>query len=92
MDRVIRLLVQVSGHVQGVWFRNSTREQARRLGVAGWVRNLPNGDVEAALEGLPPAVAELLEWMRHGPPGAAVLQVKVTDQDPQGDTTFDIAR
>ncbi len=56
-----RVRVIVEGRVQGVWFRDTTREEALRLGVAGWVRNLPDGRVEAVFEGPPTAVAALLE-------------------------------
>jgi len=67
-----RLVIVVSGRVQGVWFRAATREQALRLGLHGWVRNLPDGRVEALLEGEEHAVRRLLEWCKTGPPGARV--------------------
>lgn len=89
---MIRLLVRVSGLVQGVWYRQSTVEQAERLGVAGYVRNLPDGDVEAALEGTTDTVAHLLDWMRIGPPGAAVVDLRVTEEDPRGETGFRVLR
>lgn len=89
---MIRLLVRVSGRVQGVWYRQSTLEQAERLGVAGYVRNLADGDVEAALEGPAEAVTQMLGWMRIGPPGAAVIDVRVTTEVPQGDTGFRVLR
>ncbi len=89
---MIRLLVRVSGLVQGVWYRQSTLEQAERLGVAGYVRNLPGGDVEAALEGTAETVAQMLDWMRIGPPAAEVIDVRVTEADPQGDTEFRVLR
>jgi acylphosphatase len=67
-----RLEARVSGRVQGVYYRASTREVARRLGLVGWVRNLPTGEVELRAEGTRPALEELLEWCAEGPPAAAV--------------------
>lgn len=64
--------VFVSGKVQGVFFRESTRREAERLGVAGWVRNLPDGRVEGLFAGPPAAVDDLVRWCRQGPPGARV--------------------
>jgi acylphosphatase len=80
----------VSGRVQGVWFRDSCREQARRLGVNGWVRNTAVGRVEAVAEGLPDAVNELANWCQHGPPQAVVTAVEVIDEEPTGERTFRI--
>lgn len=65
----------VSGRVQGVWFRGSAREQAERLGVTGYARNLPDGRVEVLACGAPEAVAELRDWLRSGPPMARVSGV-----------------
>ena len=62
----------VSGRVQGVFFRASTREQALRLGLTGYARNLPDGRVEVLACGEDPALAALRDWLRHGPPGATV--------------------
>ena len=67
-----RLVIVVSGRVQGVWFRASTREEALLLGLRGWVRNLPDGRVEAVAEGAEPALGRLLAWCEVGPPGARV--------------------
>ena len=80
----------VRGRVQGVWFRDSCRAEARRLGVHGWVRNLPDGRVEAAFEGEVDAVDEMTDWCRHGPPHATVTDVEIVDEQPEGDTTFRI--
>jgi len=65
-----RLHVFVSGRVQGVFFRASTRDRARALGLKGWVRNLADGRVEAVFEGDEGALAAALEWCRQGPPGS----------------------
>jgi len=65
----------VSGRVQGVWFRAATREEATRLGLRGWVRNLPDGRVEAIFEGEEGPLRQMLDWCRTGPPGARVLGV-----------------
>ncbi len=67
-----RVHVIISGHVQGVFFRDSMRERARSLGVTGWVRNTSEGQVEAVLEGERDAVEKLVVWSRHGPSGAHV--------------------
>lgn len=87
-DRVIRRRVVVSGWVQGVWFRESCRRQAQALGVAGWVRNNPDGTVEAGLEGEAAAVGTLIDWMRVGPRHARVTDVAVTEEPPTGEHAF----
>jgi acylphosphatase len=66
-----RVHLFVSGRVQGVFFRASTRDTARHLGLTGWVRNLPDGRVEGLFEGDEEALRHLLEWCRSGPAGAA---------------------
>jgi acylphosphatase len=71
-----RLWLQVQGRVQGVFFRASTREQAQRLGLAGWVRNLPDGSVEVLAEGEEASLRRLADWCRRGPPGAHVDEVE----------------
>ncbi len=86
----VRQRVLVGGRVQGVWFRDSCRSEAHRLGVAGWVRNLPDGRVEGAFEGAPSAVAALVAWCSSGPPHAVVTTVEVVEEAPQGDTGFEI--
>jgi acylphosphatase len=78
----------VSGLVQGVFFRAETSRLARSRGLAGWVRNLPDGRVEAVLEGPRQAVESMLEWMRDGPRGAAVSSVEVGWEDPEGQLGF----
>jgi acylphosphatase len=71
------LLIQ--GHVQGVWFRESMRREAERLGVTGWVRNTPDGSVEAVAQGSHAAVDALIAWARSGPPMARVERITLTD-------------
>jgi len=68
----VRKSVVVSGKVQGVWFRNSAQNEAERLAVKGWVRNLPNGGVEGCFEGEENSVQQLVEWCRLGPSSARV--------------------
>lgn len=77
----------VSGHVQGVFFRASTREQAQRLGVTGYAKNLADGSVEVVACGSDDALAELEKWLQHGPPSARVDAVTceaLTEQIPGG--------
>jgi len=83
---------RVSGRVQGVWYRGSAKVEAVRLGVTGWVRNLPGGDVELEAEGEGPAVERLLRWCRCGPAMARVDSVDVDSIDPIGGTGFEIRR
>lgn len=70
-----RAHVRVSGQVQGVFFRDSTREKAEELGLAGWVKNLPDGKVEAVFEGPSESVREMVRWCEEGPRHASVEQV-----------------
>jgi acylphosphatase len=65
----------ISGRVQGVFFRMETRRVAERLGVNGWVRNCPDGTVEAVFEAVPEKVDRMIEWCRNGPPMASVSDV-----------------
>lgn len=88
MDVARRVLV--SGRVQGVFYRASCAEQARADDLAGWVRNLPDGRVEAWFEGDDDAVGRLVEWCRSGPPRAAVTDLQVEDVEPSGATSFDV--
>jgi acylphosphatase len=78
----------VHGHVQGVFFRDTTRRRAAERGVAGWVRNNPDGSVEAALEGEPEAVESLVRFARDGPRGALVEGVDVIEEEPEGLSGF----
>jgi acylphosphatase len=89
-DALERVRVLVSGRVQGVWFRGSCEQQARAHGVSGWVRNLPDGRVEAVFEGRPGAVSSMVSWCHVGPPGASVTRVQVTSEPPTGERGFSI--
>lgn len=71
-----RLHIMVFGDVQGVFFRAGVQDEARRLGLTGWARNVPDGSVEIVAEGGRDALGRLLEWCGHGPAGAAVSDVK----------------
>jgi acylphosphatase len=82
--------VIVHGRVQGVFFRDSTRREARRHGVVGWVANRPDGTVEAWFEGPDEAVDALVRWCHHGPPRAAVERVEVERAEPRGLAGFEI--
>lgn len=86
---VARRLV-VTGRVQGVFFRASTRDRARDAGVAGWVRNRPDGAVEAHLEGPTDAVQAVESWMHAGPQRARVADVDAETIAPAGLTSFDV--
>ncbi len=68
----------ISGRVQGVFFRESMRQEAERLGITGWVRNCPDGTVEAVVQGTEEAVLAIQAWSRHGPPAAEVAGVRIT--------------
>ncbi len=70
-----RVRIRVRGFVQGVFFRASTRDVARRLGLTGWVRNLSDGSVEAVFEGEKEKIKEAVRWCYKGPPGASVTDV-----------------
>jgi acylphosphatase len=84
----VRRRVVVSGRVQGVWFRESCRQEAEARGVAGWVRNRPDGKVEAVFEGEPDAVEALVGWCSIGPIRARVVRVEVLEELPLGDSGF----
>jgi acylphosphatase len=87
---VVRRRAVVSGRVQGVFFRDGTRREASRRGLAGTARNLPDGTVEVVVEGPADDVAALLAWLRHGTPQSWVDDVEVTDEEPEGLTGFGV--
>jgi acylphosphatase len=82
--------VRVTGRVQGVFFRAEAQSRARSLGLAGWVRNTPDGSVEVVLEGPSERVRSMLEWCRRGPSHAEVEDVTVDWEEPQGEDEFRI--
>ncbi len=77
-ERLLRARVVVTGRVQGVYYRAHARDKAARLGVTGWIRNLPDGSVEAVFEGNEPALRAMLEWCQRGSPQAQVTGTTVT--------------
>ena len=90
-DRVcVRSLI--TGRVQGVGYRYNTRLHAIALGLVGWVRNLPDGRVEAIIEGDPTQIAKMVEWLHTGPPAAEVSSVETEDQPLQQFSAFEIRR
>jgi acylphosphatase len=80
-----RARVRVSGQVQGVFFRDSTRQKAEELGLAGWVRNMPDGQVEALFEGPSEKVEEIVRWCKEGPQRASVENVDTDFENTGGD-------
>ena len=82
--------VRVTGQVQGVFFRAWARDEARRLGVSGWVRNCADGSVEAQVEGDEGAVAQLIGRLHSGPPGAQVSDVQVDNAEPENGGGFEV--
>jgi acylphosphatase len=89
-DDRISAHVFVSGRVQGVYYRASTRDAARERDVDGWVRNLDDGRVEAVFEGPESAVEEMIEWCHTGSPVASVEDVEVTYEEPSSNSGFEI--
>jgi acylphosphatase len=89
-DRIVRRRVVVRGFVQGVGYRYSTAAAARARGIAGWVRNRPDGSVEAVFEGELDAVEGMVRWCEGGPRGAGVTLVEVTDEPPEQLSEFEI--
>jgi acylphosphatase len=87
---MVRYRVLVSGRVQGVFFRDTCRRMAEQHGVAGWVRNLPDGRVEAVFEGPPDDVRPVLDWARQGPRRAVVADIAIHLEPPEGLTTFHV--
>ncbi len=88
MDEARR--IRITGDVQGVGFRDWTRSLARDTGVSGWVRNLPDGTVEAHLEGSGTAIAEMIDRMNEGPPAGRVDDLKADAAEPEGAVDFEL--
>jgi acylphosphatase len=88
--RTVRVII--SGRVQGVFFRASCARLAEDLGISGWVRNLPQGQLEAVFQGPDAAVDEMLAWCRHGPPDARVDGLDVLAEGPMQRTGFRVER
>ena len=80
--------IRVVGRVQGVWYRDSTRARAEQLGVAGWIRNCPDGSVEAFLEGTEAALGQLIAYCEGGPPAAVVERVEREPAQATGSRGF----
>ena len=84
--------MRITGRVQGVFYRASTRDTATRLGLVGWVRNTHDGAVEIEAEGPPDRVESLHRWCHRGPPAAHVAGVEIAEIEPTGtDTAFRVA-
>ena len=90
--RVRGVRVRISGRVQGVFFRASCARRADELGLSGWVRNRPDGDLEAVFEGPDRAVEDIVAWCREGPPHARVDRVDVLAEPPLLETGFRVER
>jgi acylphosphatase len=85
-----RARVLVRGRVQGVFFRGEARSRAQSLGLGGWIRNLPDGSVEAVFEGDDERVQSMVDWCRRGPRGAVVESVETAEEEPAGETRFEV--
>jgi acylphosphatase len=85
-----RRRVVVRGGVQGVNFRDATRREAQSAGVAGWVTNRDDASVEAVFEGDSDAVERMVDWCRSGPSSADVEDVDATEEEPQGESSFEV--
>jgi acylphosphatase len=81
----VRAELKIHGRVQGVFYRQSTKETAVRFGLTGWVRNCPDGSVEAVFEGDKATVDQAIEWCRQGPPASRVADVVVSWKDFEGE-------
>ena len=92
MENKVRAHANISGRVQGVFFRMETKRAADRIGVYGWVKNLRDGTVEAIFEGNQDQVDTILAWCKEGPPSAQVSDVKLEWQDYTGEFSgFDVS-
>jgi acylphosphatase len=88
--KVVRVRVFIDGRVQGVGYRATAAQEAVRLGIAGWVRNLYDGRVEAVYEGPRAAVEEMIAWTRRGPAGSWVTKMSIHDEAPKGERGFSV--
>ena len=86
----VRRRVVAHGRVQGVFFRDSTREEAERVGVGGWVRNTDQGTAEAVFEGERDRVEQMIRFVRDGPGSSDVSRVEVTEEEPEGLRRFEV--
>ncbi len=87
-----RLAVKISGRVQGVWYRASTRDQAAAYGLTGWVKNLPDGRVEAVFEGPEESLKAMLKWCWQGPANARVEAIEEVWSEATGEfSAFTVA-
>ena len=91
-EQITSLQVLISGKVQGVGYRYSTREKAIALNIVGWVRNLPNGQVEALIIGKSTQIEQMLTWFQSGPPAAKVSSIETEETDPKPLNSFKIHR
>jgi len=82
---IVNVHVIISGRVQGVWFRASTKQIAKELGLTGWVRNTPDGCVEAVFEGEERLINKIIEWCHQGSPLSKVKNVEVNNQEPKNE-------
>lgn len=82
---IVNVHVLISGRVQGVWFRASTKQVAKQLGLTGWVRNTSNGCVEAVFEGEERLINKMIEWCHQGPALSKVDNVEIINQEPTND-------
>jgi acylphosphatase len=88
--RLRRVHLVISGRVQNVFFRATLADYARELGLAGWVKNRPDGRVEAVLEGPAHDVERVVRWSHTGPPRARVDAIEATDEAPSGERGFSV--
>jgi acylphosphatase len=84
---LIRLHIYISGRVQGVYYRSSAQREARKLGLAGWIKNLRDGRVESVIEGEEDEVLKLMEWLKIGPPRAIVRNIEIIEENPSNKFT-----
>ena len=89
-EDLVRCRVRATGQVQGVFYRDSARREATARRVTGWVRNMPDGSVEAVFEGTPADVEAMVDWARHGPPHAHVADLAVEPEEPEGLSGFGV--